>query len=140
MIETAAVSELKADSAVAALVGTRVYPDPAPQEVTTFPRIVYAVDDDEPQMTFGGKSGLNQQRITFSCQARTPAQRDALLQAVINLLNGARGTWSTIVVQGVFLEGGPRCDAASLPDMGADVVVYVGELDFEFWFEDAPAS
>lgn len=137
MIEKAVVAQLTTDATVTGIVGTNIFPQPAPEDPKTFPRIIYVTDDLEPQRNFTAKSGLNKQTVTISCQTiDDPATLDALVTAVYNLFESKDGTWGGIPVQGAFLSGGPRNQRYSVPDWGPDFVVSESELDFEIWHED----
>lgn len=92
MIEAALVSILKADSAVTALVGTRIYPVQLPLNCT-FPAISYFNVSDPFQRITGYP------RIQISCWAKDYAQVLNLKSAVETTLNGYSG-----IVNGVNIE------------------------------------
>ncbi len=103
-IDGALNAYLKSLSSLTALVGTRIYPDAVPQDVTTFPVLVHRfVDGDETPYLSGEANDLH--RDTFELSVIGPERlacsevRDVLLE----LLSGTtpRGLWhSTVFVSG----------------------------------------
>lgn len=134
MIEVAVTDRMLADATVAGLVTDRVYPQRVAGGMLTFPRVVYQADDDNTQMCFDGPSALREQRVTFSAQALSYESAESLASAVIALFDGQMGDWSSITVQGAFLAGGPRRDCFPQAELGDGVMVYVAEIDVDFWF------
>jgi hypothetical protein len=86
---------LSADAGVTALVGTRIYPyGIIPQEVTTFPVIVYQTISGTTENVLLGTSSADQERVQIDCwgdaSAGAPgAQADAVYSAVRAALEGA---------------------------------------------------
>lgn len=81
MIEADLVALLKADGAVAALAGTRIFPEPAPQGVA-FPAITYRRISGQRDYSLDGHTGLATARFQFDCWAMLFAQARALADAV----------------------------------------------------------
>ena len=68
MIEEALYAMLTADAAVAALVGTRVYPIPAPDQVVR-PYIAYRRTGERVDRALGGPTGLVETTFELGCWA-----------------------------------------------------------------------
>jgi hypothetical protein len=68
------VAKLTADSAVTALVSSRIFPNVLPQG-SSLPAIVYTVVDDVPQRTLSGAVDelLHNSRVQIDCYARASA-------------------------------------------------------------------
>jgi len=81
------VAKLKADSAVAALIGARVYPMLRPQG-TTLPAIEYEVTNDNPLNVASGATTTSECTITVDCIASTYIGARALAAAVQTCLGG----------------------------------------------------
>jgi hypothetical protein len=135
MIGKAIYSKLTGDAAVAALLGTRVYPEQAPQDGRTFPLVVYAASDEEVVRSYAGSSGLESRNVTIECAARTYAQAQDLAAAVKAALDGADGVFGGVTVRGFFLED--QNDAVETNVAGEDFNVFVASQTYLVWY--APA-
>lgn len=91
-------SILVANVAVAALVGTRVYPGILPQD-PTYPAVVLNVINAMDPVTHDGDAGLVDGMLQVDCYAETYAGMAGLYDAVKAALNG----YSVGNVQGIFL-------------------------------------
>ena len=95
---------LKSKATLTALTDTRIYPDAAPQDVTTFPVLVHRrVDGDETPYLSGEANDLH--RDTFELEVIGPVRDDcdAVCDVLLTLFAGItpRGMWhSTIFVSG----------------------------------------
>ena len=69
------------DSDVSALVGTRIFPNVAPQ-TTTFPFIIYDVTGVDPNDTKEGPSTLDTNDVMISCYSETYSQASDLAQKI----------------------------------------------------------
>ncbi len=105
MIESALCSVLENDAAVAALVGTRVYAMPLPQD-PTLPAITYQRISTVLGAGISGPESLARVRVQVDCWATTVAGVAALGQAVLNALHGYSGTVDAVAVRGIFLAAG----------------------------------
>lgn len=91
--EVAVRTRLVADSAVAALVGTRIYPDELPQS-PTFPALVYFRASATPEgITQDKRVGPERPRIQIDAWAESRAETDAVYLAVKAALHGH--VWET---------------------------------------------
>jgi len=100
-IATALRTYVLADAAVAALT-TRMYPVVLPQD-PAMPAITYQYISGASVVSHDGPTGLENPTFQIDCWGSSYSQMDALFQAVRKRLNGAKGTFSTLEVQGIFL-------------------------------------
>lgn len=102
-LEEAVRAKLLADTAVAALVGTRVYSNVAPARAT-LPRIVYEEADRQTVKTLTGVVKLNAYDMSIECHAADYATSKALGKAVTAALDGAAWLDETnhVRVRGAF--------------------------------------
>lgn len=129
----AIVAILTANSGVTALVGARIWPELAPTENATYPRIIYEMSDGEFPIASDGPVGIGFKRCKVYCQGLSPADRGALSSAVLSALNGAKGTYAGTIVQGVFLEDDNDSDIP-LGETGQAFVVYENAMEFSMAF------
>jgi len=94
---------LTGDAAVAALVGTRVWPMRLKQG-TLQTSITYQRISAARSHTHDGPVGLNGSRIQVDCWAATYGAADALATAVRRALDNYEGTAAGIRIQRVFLD------------------------------------
>ena len=97
-IEASIRSILTADTDVTDLVSTRVYPYMR-QQGTTFPAIVYELDDTEPQQGLDGFQSLTRCELTISQIAETYSGAKDLASKVRTALNGYSGTSEGIAIK-----------------------------------------
>jgi hypothetical protein len=118
-LERAVYQHLIADAAVAAIAGTRVYPDDAPPEA----ELPYAVHGEAEQLQLRSLAGvvdLTLYRMRVDCYARTrggaKALRNAIRDALVPL-RGATAAGGTLRVKSVTVES---ADADSEPPAGGE--------------------
>lgn len=97
MIESDLVSHLKADVALSALVGTKIYPLLAPQNVTN-PYIVYQVINDNSNQCIEGEVYQNDTRFQIDCWSTKYSEVKAIKEAVLNSLIGFKSSNSISVM------------------------------------------
>ncbi len=102
-VEQMFVKELQATAGVVALVGTRIYPQAAPQG-TTADYVTYELVSGNPIQDHGGSGGLHRARISFLCHAATYANAKALAEAILAALDGRRGTIQGVAVGAILSE------------------------------------
>lgn len=102
-VEQMLVKELQATSGVTALVGTRIYPQAAPQG-TTEDYVTYELVTGRPVQDHGGSGGLHRARVSFLCHAATYANAKAVATAIRAVLDGFRGTMQGVPVGMLLLE------------------------------------
>lgn len=114
------------DAAVAALIGSRVYPIALPQGSTLPAAVFHMIDATEDD--FGV---LSDPRIQISCFAATYDGAKALRQAVKNCLKRYRGTAKGILIEHIAVEPGTNESRTPEGDMCMTTIdfriVYRGE-------------
>lgn len=90
MIESDLKAYLAADAAVAALVGSRIYPLKLPQ-APALPAITYQKVSGPRVISLSGYSGLSHPRLQIDCWAATYDQVKALSAAVVAALDAYPG-------------------------------------------------
>jgi Protein of unknown function (DUF3168) len=124
------------DAAIAAIVGTRVYPIVLPQgQVQT--SIVYTRISGFGDNHMLGPSGLSRPRIQIDCWSQSIDTAAQLANLVKERIDGFLGTWlwgedspeEAIVVQGVFYENEREDydDVSKLYRVSRDFFVWVSE-------------
>jgi hypothetical protein len=124
------------DAAIAAIVGTRIYPIVLPQgQVQT--SIVYTRISGFGDNHMLGPSGLSRPRIQIDCWSQSADTAAQLANLVKERVDGFRGSWlwgedspaEAIVVQGVFFEGERENydDAAGLYRVSRDYFIWHAE-------------
>ena len=131
-IESAIFSILTNDSAVAALVSTRVFPNNLDQG-EPLPAIVYqeisGVDDNDS----GGSTNLVDARFQVDCYAATYLETMTLAAAVRAALNGYAGTSDGTVIHSIF-----KIDGGDIPNLspGNEALKRYGKrLDFRIHYK-----
>ncbi len=102
-MEESLVAELLATVAVTALVGTRIYPQVAPQ-ATKAAYVIYDVVANRRVHDHSGAAGLTRGRISFLCHASTYAEAKAIAAAVLTALDGRRGAVQGTVFGAILSE------------------------------------
>jgi len=102
-IEENLYSYLTNDAAIAALVGTRVYPLTAEQGAS-LPLLVYQRVSTPREVSQSGSSGLAHPRFQISCLAASYGDAVALANAVVAALNGYKGTFGAGSIQASFVD------------------------------------
>jgi hypothetical protein len=93
---------LLADATVAALVGTRMSPQPLPQG-SALPALTYTLVNYEQPVSHNGTSGLEHHTIQIDCWGADTGAAVALFTAVRKRLRGYTGLVGTVRAQGIFL-------------------------------------
>jgi hypothetical protein len=90
-IRRAVTAALKADTAVAEIVGAKVYPLAQLQSVTT-PSLVYVLRSDVPGQTLSGPDGTSLARFDFTCLTKSLDDGEALADATRDVFDGLTNT------------------------------------------------
>jgi len=90
-IESDLYTRLKDDSGVSALVGTRIYPLMAPQNVIN-PYITYQVINDNSNQCIGGSVYQNDTRFQIDCWSTKYSEVKAIKEAVLSSLIGFKSS------------------------------------------------
>jgi len=105
-IEEALYLHLIAEAGVSALVGTRIYPNVAPQEIAK-PNLAYQRISATREMYHAGPAGLAEARFQFTCTAGTYRSAKAVINALRQALDGYSGMMGGadgVEVEGAFVE------------------------------------
>jgi hypothetical protein len=94
--EAALVARLKADTQLAAIVGTRIYPLVIPQKGAT-PALVYAIPNTDRARNLAGAAGVATARVLIDARASSYATVKAL-QEILRQYDGFAGTLAGNVV------------------------------------------
>lgn len=132
-IEQALYAHLTAAPALAALVGTRVYPDQA-EEGATLPYLVYEQAEQERLRTLTGHVSLARWGMHLEIVAVSKSSAKAVRNAVLASLEDFRGTLGTGTLQaaGAFVEG--EESGAEPPQHAEGQGEYRWGLDLSIWF------
>lgn len=125
---------LAADSGVAALVSTRIYPDRLPKNVV-YPAIHYEHSDEDSHEHMGGLSGLAESYFDVFCWAKTRLGCTQLAEAVRLSLSRYQGTSAGVVVRQIH-PGTGRTDHDA-PTDDSDVPTYWHERDYHAFYTEA---
>lgn len=134
-IERGIYSLLTGDAGVAALLGTRVYPEVLPQN-PSYPAITYQVVSGGSEYEMEGPANQASPRVQIDCYAESAEGAIALKGAVMAALSGYRGSVGSppVAIQGAFR----RSEGSGFEDglRPAGLRVWRKTLDFEIWYEE----
>lgn len=102
-MEEALIAKLLATTAIAALVGTRIYPGAKPQG-SALPAIVCNLISALPSYSDDGEDGIREDRIQIDCWAETYTAAKLTARAVVAALSAFQGTVSGITFQYITLD------------------------------------
>lgn len=125
---------LLANTAVAAAIGTRMYPD-ALEQGAALPAAVYQVISRTHVQHLQGITTAGTVRVQIDCYAATRLAADAVAEAIVAALRLLAATPAAIgagTIVGDLEIQGPRSDATG-PDDGSDEWEYVASLDVILW-------
>ena len=115
------------DTDVSALVGTRIFPNVAPQ-TTTFPFIIYDVTGVSPNDTKEGPSTLDTNDVMISCYSETYSEASDLAQKIrvaMDRIN--QGVYNDETIQSSQFQSYNDI----FDDTSGDAGIYRKALDFE---------
>jgi hypothetical protein len=130
-MEQAIIAKLLATGAVAAIVGTRVFPGSRPQ-ASALPALVFNTISGAPVYTDDGEAGLEEARIQIDCWAETYSASKTLAGAVKASLSAFSGTSSGVTFQNILIitERDRREGGSNAPEYLFRVI-----LEFTVWFK-----
>lgn len=131
-IREAAVGAIKADPALAAIVGARVYPVGKPLGKAT-PAITYQVLSDRPDRTLDGPDGTRRARIRFAVAGKPEdlAEQIDAVEALRSLFDGFTGIMEGVEVDEVIqIEGDDAAEMA--PE--SEAIRYTPAVEFLFLY------
>ena len=99
MIEADLVAHLKADATLTALIGTRIYPLTAPQNVVK-PYATYRVIGNKGNQCLQGGVYQKDKRFQIDCWSLTYSNVKAISEAVVNSLVGFKASNNINVMDG----------------------------------------
>ena len=129
-IAPAITNQLLGTSGVTAIVGTRIYPEYDRQADKTYPLAVYKVENVTTYMANDGPTGFETGDYVIAAIGETYADADAVASAIQSALDGARGTWSGVTIQGVFLKDDGVSDDVVTEPQTEEILFYTKELTF----------
>lgn len=94
-VEKAFFDLVRADPSVSALIGSRVYPNAAPQDIPDDqlgPHVIYFKVSSVPERHLGGPSAPTQTRLQVDCYARSYATAQDIAHALREATDGYSGT------------------------------------------------
>lgn len=94
---------LTGSSAVTDIVGTRIFSQHAPQDVDD-PYIIYRRSNADHDVFSGGTGGIVDSLFGLSCNGTTHLETQSLVDAILQTLDGYRGTVNDLFVAGAFIE------------------------------------
>ena len=130
-VEKAIRDYVLANSTVAALIGTRLFPDVLDQAYTTTdgPAVTYEIISTDEEATLADRAGSCHSRFQFVCYADTRMTANATARAIKNSgITAIHGTYSGVWISGVQVESGIRTDIEK-PDDGKASFRYLAEFD-----------
>ncbi len=107
------VSYLLAQASISSVIGARLQPIPAPEDLSQYPLITYQVASDTSLNANDGPVGVGTTRIIFDCLAVRYLDARALALALKTILNGYSGT----LPDGTVIQ---LAESANLVDRWAD--------------------
>lgn len=87
-LDTKLYTLLSGDSAVAALVSTRIYPVLAPQGAA-LPMVIFTRISSGREYTLSGATGLENPRVQIDCYSETYSEAKSVSEAVVAAIRGA---------------------------------------------------
>jgi hypothetical protein len=133
--EAALVARLKADTALSAIVGARIYPDAIPQK-GSLPCLVYAIPSTARARNLRGAAGIATARVLIDARAKTYAVLNSI-QEVLRQYDGFSGTLAgDVVVENTRMDD--RGDEYEWPGgTGTDQGTYHMVLTFYFKYRES---
>lgn len=119
-------SILAADVTVNGLVGTKIYPQVAPQSAA-LPMVVYEREESETYPVMGGTAGKQQTWWTVWNHAATYAGANALASAVHSALVNHEGVIAGLYIDVIYMES--MTDAQYEPELNE----YCAEVRVRIW-------
>ena len=139
-IATAVRTVLANDAAVAAVVGTRLYPDRIPQKLvdttTTYPCIRLQLVDERSDVHLTGMSRLAAATIQVDCYSLSRSTSTALGEKVRLALGMYSGTSASVIIQRCYPTASGFHSAEQSKD-GTDLPKYRHTRDYDLFFQEA---
>jgi hypothetical protein len=131
-VEAAIRTILVNDSDVQALVSGRVYPYMR-QQGSSFPAVVYELENTEPQQGLGGFQSLTRAELNISSIADTYAGAKDLANKINSALAGYSGTSESVQIKSLVHDN----DSGYVEDsqIGNDRGVSIIESNYVIWYK-----
>jgi len=133
MIEAELYSYITAQASITSLVGTRIYPDTAPQKCDS-PFIVYSKIDTTREMHLRGATGVCVARFQLDVYASSRMICETIIEQVRLRFSGFKGNWGTTFIHQVRMESeSVGWDIES----GKDTGIHTGSVDLVVIFTES---
>jgi len=129
LLEAEITTALLADSTLAGLVGTRVFPFASVPAQTTFPLLVYQLISSNRDETYTG-AGFHRTRYQFDAYSRTYGASAELIDALKTFMPKTAVTWGSQSI------GSIRFDSERDAQYDTQLDLYVRSCDYFFWVAD----
>ncbi len=125
LLEEGLFSVVTGDTAIQAIISTRMYPRRLPDK-SVLPALTYSVVSGQRDGAHDGDSGLPRVRIQINCHANDYLNAKKLAKAVTNKLSGFRGAAGTSGTIACDVEYGPDGfdDVARRDFVAVDVLIW----------------
>lgn len=132
-IEGALYYRLSNTSGVTDLVGTRIYPNEAPQN-DPLPRVIYTVESQDRGHAMSGADGIPSCLFWIDCEG-SYGQTVSVSEAVRAAMDGFKGAVSGFNVRGAFLED--QEDIPNYPIHGEEKALKVRRMTWRLFFNES---
>lgn len=133
LIEDALFDYLRASPGVQAIVGSRLYPDAAP-DTASLPYITFSLISSVHERHLGGNSGVAHPRVSIDCWGLTSDDVNNLVEKVRLALDGLRGNMAGLSVDLAYLDG-VAADFQE-PTKSRNIAYYRKNMTFIIWHEE----
>ena len=106
MIDTNVYNYLKAEAAIIAVTGQRIYPIILPEK-PTFEAITFRPTDHDIDNIYGGTSGFVRSDYFLDAWGDTHSEADALAKIIRDAMKNLTGSFGGITVDEIFITMGP---------------------------------
>jgi len=136
-IAAAITQQLLATDPVTNLIEQRLYPQYNYQTMKVYPLAVYRVENVSPLICNDAPTGFETADYVVDCLGEKFADADAVADAIQTALDGARGTWSGMDIQGIFMkEDGRHSDTLSEPQT-EQILYFIQTLTFNVAYSNS---
>ena len=133
-IGAAVAGQLQATDAVTRIIANRLYPENVRIADKVYPLCVYHVENDSSLMANDGPTGLKSANIIIAALDVTYRGAGMVADVIEDALDGARGVWSGVTIQGCFLEDDGARDDVVTDSSTQEILYYSKELTFLVWY------
>lgn len=133
MVEQGLKSRLGSDATLTTMVGTRIFPQVAPQN-SPFPRITYQRAASARRKTFDGIEGWVEASIRVDCWSKDYKEVKNVANRVRLLVDGFKGVWSGFVIGLAKLEGEQELYEPSV--VADEAGIHRVSFDLTVWFDE----